>query len=136
MLIITEVLEFKTNDKVELVNMTQDINAAIVESGLRRGLVSVYSGHSTSGVFINENEPGLVEDFMDMIQVIVPTNGNYQHNRIDNNADSHLRSFLIGCNESIPFDNASMNLGTWQSVFFMELDGPRTRRVTVTLIGE
>ncbi len=136
MLIVTEVLELETNDKVELVDITQNMNAAVAESGLRKGLVNVYSSHSTSGIFINENESGLLEDFMDVIQLIVPTNGNYQHNRIDNNADSHLRSFLIGCNETIPFKNGSMSLGTWQSVFFLELDGPQTRRVTITIIGE
>jgi secondary thiamine-phosphate synthase enzyme len=98
--------------------------------------VNIYSKHSTSGVFINENESGLLDDFMDAIQLIVPTNGNFQHNRIDNNADSHLRSFLIGCNETIPFEEAKMSLGTWQSVFFLEFDGPRTRHIKITIIGE
>ena len=93
MLIITEVLELETTDKVEIIDITDNINAAIAESGLRKGLVNIYSKHSTSGVFINENESGLLEDFKDIIQLIIPTNGNYQHNRIDNNADSHLNHF-------------------------------------------
>ena len=136
MLIITEELELETTDKVEIVEITSNINAAIAESGIRKGFVNIYSKHSTSGVFINENESGLLDDFMDAIQLIVPTNGNFQHNRIDNNADSHLRSFLIGCNETIPFEEAKMSLGTWQSVFFLEFDGPRTRHIKITIIGE
>ena len=91
MLIVTEVLELESTYKLEIVDITRNINAAIAESGVRKGLVNIYSKHSTSGIFINENESGLLEDFMDVIQLIVPTNGNYQHNRIDNNADSHLR---------------------------------------------
>ena len=136
LLILSEVLELKTENRIELVDITRDINAALAESGLRKGLVNVYSKHSTSGIFINENESGLLDDFLDVIQMVVPLNDNYQHNRIDNNADSHLRSFLIGCNETIPFDNAAMSLGTWQSVFFMELDGPRSRKVAITIMGE
>ena len=136
MLIINELLELETTDKVEIIDITDNINAAIVESGLRKGLVNIYSKHSTSGVFINENESGLLEDFKDIIQLIVPTNGNYQHNRIDNNADSHLRSFLIGCNETIPIEEAKLSLGTWQSVLFVEFDGPRTREITISIIGE
>ncbi len=136
MLIVTEVLELESTDRLEIVDITRNINAAIAESGVRKGLVNIYSKHSTSGIVINENESGLLEDFMDVIQLIVPTNGNYQHNRIDNNADSHLRSFLIGCNENIPCEEASMSLGTWQSVFFLEFDGPRNRQIIITIIGE
>ncbi len=143
MLIITELLEIETTDKVEIIEITNNINAAIAESGVRKGLANIYSKHTTSGVFINENESGLLEDFKDMVQLIVPTTGNYQHNLdnkvnnlIDYNADSHLRSFLIGCNETIPFEDAKLSLGTWQSVFFLELDGPRTREISITIIGE
>ena len=136
MQILTEILELKTTNRVELVDITRNINAALAESGIRKGLVNVYSRHSTSALFINENEVGLLEDFIDLIESLVPTGGNYKHDRIDNNADSHLRSFLIGNNETIPFESATMSLGTWQSVFFLDLDGPRNRRITLTLMGE
>lgn len=136
MQILTEVLELETADRLEIIDITRDVNAALAETGVRKGLVNIYSKHSTSGIFINENEAGLLEDYLDIIQSLVPTDGNYRHNRIDNNADSHLRSFIIGSSETIPFENASMSLGTWQSVFFLEMDGPRTRRVTITIMGE
>ena len=77
-----------------------------------------------------------MEDFKGALESLVPSNGNYQHNRIDNNADSHIRSFFIGNSETIPVYSGKTDLGTWQSIFFVELDGPRTRKVTVTVIGE
>lgn len=136
MQILTEILELKTSDRTELVDITQNINAALAECAIRKGIVNVYSRHSTSAVFINENESGLLADFIDLIESLIPSGGNYRHNRIDNNADSHLRSFIIGNSETIPFQGSSMALGTWQSVFFLDLDGPRNRRVTVTIMGE
>lgn len=136
MQILTEILELKTTKRIEITDITRNIDAAIAESGLRKGLVNIYSKHSTSALFINENEAGLVEDYVDLIEKLVPTGDNYRHDRIDNNADSHLRSFIIGNNQTVPFENGSMNLGTWQSVFFLEMDGPRNRQITVTIMGE
>lgn len=136
MQILTEIMELETVERVAVIDITSQINAALAETGLRKGLVNVYSRHSTSGIFINENESGLINDFKEAIKTLIPSDQHYQHNRIDNNADSHLRSFIIGNSEIIPFDRASMSLGTWQSVFFLELDGPRNRRVTLTIIGE
>lgn len=136
MQILTEILELKTTERIEITDITRNIDAAIAESGLRKGLVNIYSKHSTSALFINENEAGLVEDYVDLIEKLVPTGDNYRHDRIDNNADSHLRSFIIGNNQTVPFENGSMNLGTWQSVFFLEMDGPRNRQITVTIMGE
>ncbi len=136
MQILTEILELKTNQRVEIIDITRSINAALGESGLRKGLVNIYSKHSTSAIFINENEAGLVEDYVDLIESLIPTGKNYKHDRIDNNADSHLRSFIIGSNQTVPFDNGSMNLGTWQSVFFLDMDGPRNRKVNITIMGE
>lgn len=136
MQILTEILELKTTERIEITDITRNIDAAIAESGLRKGLVNIYSKHSTSALFINENEAGLVEDYVDLIEKLVPTGDNYRHDRIDNNADSHLRSFIIGNNQTVPLENGSMNLGTWQSVFFLEMDGPRNRQITVTIMGE
>ncbi len=87
-------------------------------------------------MLINENEPGLLKDFQNALENLVPSNVNYQHDRIDNNADSHIRSFLIGNSETIPLNNGKLDLGTWQSIFFVELDGPRRRKVTVTVMED
>lgn len=136
MQILTEIMELKTNNRVQIMDITRSVDAALAESGLRKGLVNIYSKHSTSAIFINENESGLLEDYLNLIDKLVPTSDNYQHDHIDNNADSHLRSFIIGNNETVPFENGSMDLGTWQSVFFLDMDGPRNRRITITIMGE
>ncbi|NYB25978.1 MAG: YjbQ family protein [Methanobacteriaceae archaeon] len=133
---LTEILELETSKRVQIIDISRNIDAALAESGLRKGLVNIYSKHSTSAIFINENESGLLEDYQNLIQTLIPTGNNYKHDRIDNNADSHLRSFIIGNNETIPFENGSMDLGTWQSVFFLDMDGPRNRRITITIMGE
>ena len=136
MQILTEIMELKTSERIEVADITRNVDAAIAECGLKKGLVNIFSKHSTSAVFINENEAGLVEDYVDLVEKLVPTGDNYRHDRIDNNADSHLRSFIIGNNQTVPFENGSMKLGTWQSVFFLEMDGPRNRSITITIMGE
>jgi secondary thiamine-phosphate synthase enzyme len=131
-----EVFELKTDTRIKILDITREIQSVLDKSGLKNGIVHVYSRHSTSGIGVNENEPGLVEDFQSLLESLVPKTNNYQHDLIDNNADSHLRSFLIGNSETIPLYNGKLDLGTWQSVFFVELDGPRTRKVTVTALGD
>lgn len=133
---INDSLRIKTNKRVEIVDITRDLNKLIQDNKFKNGLINVFTRHSTSAIAINENEPGLVDDFQKALNLLIPSNGNYLHNRIDNNADSHIRAFFIGGSESIPFRNGSMDLGTWQSVFFLELDGPRNRKVIVTLMGK
>jgi secondary thiamine-phosphate synthase enzyme len=130
------VFEIKTDTRKKILDITGEIQSVLDRSDLKTGIVHIYSRHSTSGIVVNENEKGLVEDFQSSLESLVPSNNNYHHDRIDNNADSHLRSFLIGNSETIPLYNGKLDLGTWQSVFFVELDGPRTRKVTVTVIGE
>jgi len=130
------VFELKTDEKTEIIDITGQIKYIAGKSNLTSGIINVYSRHSTSGVVINENEPGLIEDFIKALETLVPTDSSYNHNRIDNNADSHLRSFFIGNSVIIPLSNGDLDLGTWQSIFFVELDGPRTRKVTVTVIGK
>ncbi|MEM1518306.1 MAG: secondary thiamine-phosphate synthase enzyme YjbQ, partial [Nitrososphaerota archaeon] len=92
--------------------------------------------HTTSALTINEDEHRLKKDIMDLLEKIVPENADYRHNEIDNNADAHLRSSLMQPFLIIPIVNGSLQLGTWQSLFFLELDGPRNREIIATIIGE
>ncbi len=128
------VFEIKTYERLEIRDITPEINYIASKSGLKTGLVNIFSRHSTSGIVVNENEPGLLEDFKDLLLNLIPSDSDYKHDKIDNNADSHLRSLLIGSSVSVPLDNAMIELGTWQSIFFVELDGPRTRKITVTIV--
>jgi secondary thiamine-phosphate synthase enzyme len=128
------VFEVKTSERLEIIDISSGINSIVAGSDVKTGLVNVFSKHSTSGIVINENESGLVEDFKNLLKKIVLDDAGYKHDRIDNNADSHLRSLLLGNGVSVPVDNGRMDLGIWQSIFFIELDGPRTRNITVTVL--
>ena len=130
------VLNRGSTKRVEIIDMTQDINDILTESKIKEGLVNIFAVHSTAGIVVNENESGLVKDFQNALESLIPENNNYLHDRIDNNADSHIRSFFIGSSETIPLENGSLTLGTWQSVFFVELDGPRNRKFVITVMGE
>lgn len=130
------VLNKGSNKRVEIIDMTQDINDILTKSKIKNGLVNIFAMHSTVGIVINENESGLVKDFQNAVESLIPENNNYLHDKIDNNADSHIRSFFIGSSETIPMENGRLSLGTWQSVFFVELDGPRNRKFVITAMGE
>jgi secondary thiamine-phosphate synthase enzyme len=130
------VLNKGSSKRVEIIDMTQDINDILAKSKIKDGLINIFARHSTAGIVINENESGLVKDFQNALESLIPENKNYLHDRIDNNADSHIRSFFIGSSETIPIENGYLSLGTWQSVFFVELDGPRSRKFVVTVMGE
>ncbi|CDG64963.1 MAG: hypothetical protein PWQ15_1129 [Methanobacterium sp.] len=135
MVIKREIVEFSTSQRVEIQDITQKVKTVLDNSGIKDGLLNVYSPHSTSGVVINENESGLVNDFKMALEQLVPEGAGYQHDIIDNNADSHIRGFLTGGSETIPVEKGRMMLGTWQSIFFVELDGPRNRRLIITIMG-
>ncbi len=130
------VLNKGSNKRIEIIDMTQDLNNTLTKSKIKDGLINIFAKHSTAGVVINENEPGLVKDFQNTLESLIPENNNYLHDKIDNNADSHIRSFFIGSSETIPIENGSLCLGTWQSVFFVELDGPRNRKFVITVMGK
>ncbi|MGB9980591.1 secondary thiamine-phosphate synthase enzyme YjbQ [Methanobacterium sp.] len=130
------ILNKGSNKRVEIIDITQDINDILTKSKIKDGLINIFARHSTAGIVINENESGLVKDFQNAFESLIPENNNYLHDKIDNNADSHIRSFFIGSSETIPIENGSLSLGTWQSVFFVELDGPRSRKFVITVVGE
>ena len=114
MAVINRSLRIDSSSNFQIINITNDIVNAL-----------------------NENEKGLLNDFEKVLKDIVKENDNYQHDRIDNNAASHLRAFLLGPSETIPIIDGRLDLGTWQSVFFIELDGPRRgRTIDLTFIGE
>jgi len=127
-------VEIKTTSRTELINITDRIRKEISDSGIKNGICVISTKHTTSGIIINENERGLKEDILDMIEELVPAHKNYAHDQIDNNANAHLRAVLLGMSEVIPVEDGHPVLGTWQSVFFVELDGPRNRSVTIKII--
>ena len=124
----------KTNRNFEIIDITSKVNELI---DVDQGIVSIFSRHSTSAIVVNENEKGLLNDLEFMMDNLVSDKFSYEHDRIDDNARSHLKSFLLSSSECLPIRNNRLDLGTWQSVFFIELDGPRhNRTISLTIIGE
>jgi len=129
-----EKLEINTKSRVELIDITDRIEKIVKKSGIDNGIVLVYTKHTTTALIINENECGLIQDIIDTLNKLVPTNVNYRHNVVDDNADAHIRAVLLGNSLVIPLVNSSLALGTWQRIFLVELDGPRSRTIYVKVI--
>ncbi len=126
-------MNIRTTSCIQLIDITASLNEEIVEAGIETGMAMVYSPHTTTAIIINENEPGLKEDILKLLNLMVPRE-RYAHDLIDNNARSHLQAIVLGNNVCMPIEDGGLALGTWQSVFFVELDGPRNRRITVRII--
>ncbi len=118
----------KTDQRLSVTDITAEIEQTVPDG--HTGTVTVFVEHTTAAVTINEGESRLLSDFETMLSGLVDDDG-WQHDRLDGNADSHLRTFLLGPSETIPVTDGSLSLGRWQSVLFVECDGPRTRSVTV-----
>ncbi len=135
--IIHDSIDLTTNYKTELTNITSQIINIIHEHGITNGLVNISTEHTTSAIIINEDESNLRADIEKYVTEVVSDDKNYNHDKIDNNASSHLRSVLFSPTETLPIIDGYLKLGTWQSIFFLELDGPRDiRNINITIIGE
>ena len=134
MTIKTHSLKISTNKSFEIIDITSKINELI---DVENGIISIFSRHSTTAVVVNENEQGLLNDLELTLDNLITDKFSYNHDRIDDNARSHLKSFLLSSSETVPIKEGKLDLGTWQSVFFIELDGPRSNRtISLTIIGE
>lgn len=127
-------LKIETSKRIELIDITPEVQEEVKKSEVSEGICIISTRHTTASIIINENERGLKEDILDLLERLVPTGAGYMHDRIDNNADSHLRAVLLGASESLPVSEGKLELGTWQRVFFAEMDGPRSRTVNITLL--
>ncbi|MCD6494182.1 MAG: YjbQ family protein [Archaeoglobaceae archaeon] len=126
-------ITIKTKERIEIVDITEDVQSLVSKSDVKDGVAIVYTPHTTTAIIINEAERGLMDDITSIIQKIVPQNS-YKHDRIDNNADAHLRAVILGNSVVVPVTNGKLDLGTWQRIMFVELDGPRSRRVLVKVV--
>ncbi|HAW60365.1 MAG TPA: hypothetical protein DCW86_02700 [Actinobacteria bacterium] len=126
----------RTEAHIELVNVTPDVSRLVVKSGVREGIALVYSPHTTTALIINENESRLLSDLKGAIKDLVPWNKAYEHNLIDDNAPSHVVGAFLGGSVGLPIARGKIELGTWQSIFLVELDGPRSREIEVKIVGE
>jgi secondary thiamine-phosphate synthase enzyme len=123
----------QTKRRVEMIDITSEVAQAVRESGAGRGIAVVFVPHTTAAVTINENaDPDVPADILAKLSELIPERGAWRH--VEGNSDAHLKSSLVGASETVIVDGGRLVLGTWQSLFFCEFDGPRNRRVYVTVI--
>jgi secondary thiamine-phosphate synthase enzyme len=141
LLIHAETLTVPTAERVQLVDLTDRISAVVHASGIREGLVSVWSLHTTCAVFINENQSALHADIKEFLEQTVSRSGKWMHNDPEhsdcdrNNADAHLRAMLLGHSMTLQVSGGELVLGQWQRIITAELDGPRERSFRIQIQG-
>lgn len=139
--VFNRVLDWITNDRMELLNITDRLNELVRKSGVKDGFIHLQSLHTTTGVFLSEWQDALVDDVRGFFEQVVERNGYYKHNDPQfsdcerQNADSHLRGMLMGQTLILQVRNAAVLLGTWQRIVLAEFDGPRSRSVSVQICG-
>jgi len=133
----TEYLTFNTKDHREYVHITPQVERILQNSGMKNGMVLVSAMHITAGVYVNDNEDGLIEDIDAWLEKLAPFRKEYKHHQTgEDNGDSHLKAILVHHQVILPFTNGKLVLGTWQRVFYAEFDGQRSKRVLVYVMGE
>lgn len=131
-----EELNLSTSKRIELVNITEQVEEVVEKSGVKNGLCLVYAPHATVAIIANEDEPGLKQDIINWLEREFPRNGSWKHNLIDDNASAHLASAFSSSYRLFPVKDGRLIRGTWQSIFLVEMDGPRRRRILVEVLGE
>lgn len=126
-------LQVETGEPIDIIDITDDLEATL-ESLPDHGLVSVSVHHTTAGIVVNEAEARLLDDLADWLDRVVDTDTTYRHDRIDDNARAHLQASLLGSTASLPIHDGRIDRGTWQRLLLVDCDGPRTRRLSVTVI--
>jgi secondary thiamine-phosphate synthase enzyme len=136
----TEYLTFHVPERMGFVNITPDVERIVAASGVREGLCLVNAMHITASVFINDNEPGLHEDYRRWLEQLAPFDPSptrYHHNRTgEDNADAHLKRQVMGREVVVAVTQGRLDFGPWEQIFYGEFDGRRPKRVLVKVIGE
>ncbi|ASI99056.1 secondary thiamine-phosphate synthase enzyme YjbQ [Thermococcus celer] len=129
-------MEVSTEERFQVVDVTDEVQHLVWKSDVTSGIVVVFTTHTTTGLAINEKEAGLIEDMKAKMKELVPKGAGYAHDRVDSNAHSHLRAtLLLNPEVVVPIENGELLLGAWQRILFIELDGPRHRKVLVKVCG-
>jgi secondary thiamine-phosphate synthase enzyme len=133
----TEYLKFHTRKHREYIHITPQVEAIVKNSGIKDGMVLVSAMHITAGVYVNDNESGLIEDIDQCLEHLAPFREGYKHHGTgEDNGDSHLKALLIHHEVIVPITAGRMDFGTWQRIFYAEFDGQRDKRVIVKVMGE
>jgi secondary thiamine-phosphate synthase enzyme len=130
-----EQLTVESKKREETIDITARVKAAVTRAKIADGIVAVSVAHTTAGVFVNENaDPDVQKDVLTALERTVPRDAKYSH--AEGNGPAHIKAVLIGNSVTLPVRDGAVALGTWQGIYFAELDGPRERAATITVIGE
>ncbi len=133
----TKHLWMNTGEKIEFVNIHSEVEKAVLESGVKEGLVLVNAMHITASVYINDAESGLISDYQEWLKKIVPMDRDYKHNLTgEDNAYAHLMRTVMGRETVVAITKGKMDLGPWEQIYYAEFDGQRKKRVMVKVIGD
>lgn len=133
----TEYLTFHTKTKRAYVHITPQVESIVQKSGIEEGMVLVSAMHITAGIYVNDNESGLIEDIDQWLENLAPFNPDYKHHQTgEDNGDSHLKALLIHHEVIGPVTKGRLDFGRWQRIFYAEFDGQRDKRVIVKVMGE
>lgn len=134
---LTEYLWFNTEKKREFVNITSEVERLLEKAQIKEGLILVSTMHITAGVYINDAEPGIIQDIDKWLEELAPEKPDYHHHRTGEiNGDAHLKNLLIGHQVIVPVTGGRLDLGPWQQIYYAEFDGQRRKRVLLKLMGE
>jgi secondary thiamine-phosphate synthase enzyme len=137
MITFTEYLWFNTKTRREFVRITDDVAEIVRRSGVTDGIVLVSAMHITAGVYVNDWEDGLIEDFEVWLEKLAPAGRDYHHHQTgEDNADAHLKRTIMGHQVTLPITAGKLDLGPWEQVFYAEFDGQRKKRVVVKVMGK
>ncbi|AKG38982.1 MAG: secondary thiamine-phosphate synthase enzyme YjbQ [Infirmifilum sp.] len=135
--VFTRIVEVSSSEKFQLINITGYVEKIVRESNVKNGICLIFVPHATAALIANENETGLIRDILNQLRELIPPNKPWLHNRIDDNAHAHIASAIIGAHLVFPILNGQLLRGTWQEIFLVEMDGPRSsRKVVVQVLGE
>ena len=138
--------QIKTNSKFQIIDITEIVKKFIERKKVSEGEITITTKHTTTAIRVNENEPRLLRDIGQYLEEIAPEKRQYLHDDIDKrphcpknepkNAHAHLKALLMGASETLPIKNGKLNIGKWQRIFFIELDGPRERKYCLGLVAK
>jgi secondary thiamine-phosphate synthase enzyme len=133
----TEYLKFHTRKHREYIHITPQVEGIVKKSGIKEGMVLVSAMHITAGVYVNDNESGLIEDIDKWLEELAPFREDYRHHDTgETNGDSHLKALLIHHEVIVPITAGRLDFGPWQQIFYAEFDGQRDKRLIVKVMGE
>ncbi|OPX87928.1 MAG: hypothetical protein A4E53_02303 [Pelotomaculum sp. PtaB.Bin104] len=133
----TEYLTFNTKKHRDYINITATVEDIVHKSGVQEGLALISAMHITAGVWVNDDEPGIISDIDEWLEKLAPFREGYRHHRTgETNGDSHLKNLLVGHQVVMPVTGGKLDLGPWQQIFYAEFDGQRPKKLVIKVIGE